>query len=436
MKKRLLLLVFSALAALLQAQTNLKASVPYGNALSYRTGSPYKNIVTLLNDKQADAQRTTNPDRYVANVCAAINSAAKNDFEKAKMAHDFVCLLASYDEAALTGPRPPQDWETVVRTKRCVCEGYANLYKKVCDGIRLPCDKVIGYARGVGTILATEPSPKESNHAWNILRIGGSIYLVDCTWDSGRMEVMHNRRDYSTDWLFLRPEIFIFTHFPEDSRCQLLETPVTAAEFSAQPDLRPKFFDTTAVRSKIVKKSTVAGTWRYTFTMKKGYDLTFNVVEAATGKTVENCTFVHRVAKGDSEALFSLPKAGLYNVTMFWWKTGDSTGRGCGEFLLESTKGSDVRFPQMFTSSARGVEIISPVMMPLERGKPYHFEVRVENKPIVTVKCGKTGVLLGKKSAGVFAGDIQIPASVSEVSILVADEQYGNYETIASYTVR
>ena len=56
---------------------------------------------------------------------------------------------------------------------------------------------------------------------------------------SGRTSVQR----YNTDWLFLKPEHFIYTHFPTDSRNQLLKDVLSFDEFFKLPDLQPKFFE-------------------------------------------------------------------------------------------------------------------------------------------------------------------------------------------------
>lgn len=419
------------------AVSSYKAPASYEEAYSYRTDTAYKNIIALLKDKNVDALRASNPSGYVSKICEAITASAKNDFEKAKMAHDAVCVLVSYDAKNFwAGTVPAQDFTAVLRTKTAVCEGYANLYKKYCDTLGLQCDKVIGYARGVGISLANEPSPTASNHAWNAIKLGGAWYLVDCTWDSGHMEGRVSKQEYNTDWLFLKPEHFIYTHFPTNSRYQLLDNPLTAAAFSAQPDLRPKFFELTESQSPLTKLITADGAlYRYAFVPKAGYEFSCSLNDVQTGQEQPNCTFVQKHAD-KTEALFSLPKAGMYSVTLFWRKAGARQGQSCGTFLLESTQASSVRYPTTFASSAQGVEIISPIEMPLEKGKTYHFELRVTNKPVVAVVIGKTFTQLTNDGNGLFTGDVQIPATAREVTVNVANSEKSGYEGLAKYSVK
>lgn len=58
---------------------------------------------------------------------------------------------------------------------RTICNGYARLYKGLCDAVNLPCRVVFGAKDGVP-------------HSWNVVPAGGDVRFVDCTYmdmDSG-----------------------------------------------------------------------------------------------------------------------------------------------------------------------------------------------------------------------------------------------------------
>lgn len=58
--------------------------------------------------------------------------------------------------------------------KKAICDGIADAFKYICNQCNLECVIVDGY---IGNLS------EESYHAWNIVKIDGSWYLVDCTWD-------------------------------------------------------------------------------------------------------------------------------------------------------------------------------------------------------------------------------------------------------------
>lgn len=192
-------------------------SVPesYETAYSYRTDEPDQKMKNI--PKNIDANRADNPDEYIRQVAELINSGAKNDFEKVKKAHDIVALLINYDAANFwSGTTPDQSYRAILKSRAAVCEGYSNVFKKFCDELKIPCEIVHGFARGVGSSPLVADTPDDSNHAWNIVTIDGGSYLVDCTWDSGYMDGRVSKQRYTTDWLFLKPEHFLYTHYPEN----------------------------------------------------------------------------------------------------------------------------------------------------------------------------------------------------------------------------
>ena len=408
----------------------------YDEAYSYRTDKPYKNIQTLLKDKNLEPLRANNPSAYVKKACESISAAAKNDFEKAKMAHDFVAILVSYDAANFwAGTVPDQEYTTVIKTKTAVCEGYANTFKKFCDTLGISCQKISGYARGVGTSLLNEGKPKNSNHAWNLVKINEAWYIVDCTWDSGHMEGKISKQDYNTDWLFLKPEHCIYTHFPSNSKQQLLAQPISAAEFSNLPDLRPKFFSVTENETSFKKLNKADGLYSFPYNAKTDYELSFQIISSDTNSQVENCSFIKKTDTGD-EALFTFPKVGTYSVRMFYRANGEKLEHSCGEFLVDSSSVSDVRYPTTYSSSAKNLQILSPIEMPLKKGQSYKFSVRVENKKFVAVICGKDFIQLENDGTGLFSGDVTIPNNVKDIKLSVLNSERGSFEGIATYTVK
>ncbi|MDR0387051.1 MAG: hypothetical protein LBH57_03350 [Treponema sp.] len=408
--------------------------ISYETAYSYRTDTPDQNMKNI--PKNVDASRTSDPDEYIRQVVEIINANAKNDFEKIKKAHDIVALLVKYDAANFwSGTVPDQSYQTVLKTRLAVCEGYSNTFKKFCDELKIPCEIVHGFGRGIGTSPLVGDTPNNSNHAWNIVTINGENYLIDCTWDSGFMDGEVTKQKYTTDWLFLKPEHFIYTHYPENAKQQLLATPLTAAQFSALPFFNPKFFESTDNLSiRLQKINKVNNKLSFDYTTKKGYWLSFRINDIKTGKQIQNRDFV-QIGDKKTTVYFSFPDAGQYSVNIFWWKTGAKQGEGCGEFVVDASSSSLVQYPTTYSSSAKNLQIISPIEMPLKKGNTYTFRIRVDNKNIVTIIYGRTFVQLTKGKDGIFTADFEIPNNIRDLSIGIADSERGRYENVAKYAI-
>lgn len=110
------------------------------------------------------------------------------DYEKCKAIHDWVSRNVWYDmDVYDSGKYKPQDAISVLKNKKGVCEGYANLTVEMLRSINIPAKKVRGISLGLGMsrnwtydVLQT---PK-SNHAWTEAYVDGKWIILDTTWDS------------------------------------------------------------------------------------------------------------------------------------------------------------------------------------------------------------------------------------------------------------
>ena len=408
----------------------------YEKAYAYRTDVADKAMSAFIKRREVDSLRGTNPSGWLRTVVEEINRVAKNDFEKARLAHDVVAVLISYDAASYwSGSLPPQDFASVIKSCKAVCEGYAAVYQRLCDSLKLPCKTIHGYARGVGTSLANETKVTESNHAWNRVQLEGDWYLVDCTWDAGHMEGKTARQSYNTDWLFLRPEHFIYSHLPQRQQDQLLATPLSPQDFAKLPDLRPKFFQVAKDFAPLPAKTNQAdGALVMEFKETDGFQLDFTLRSLDSGRPASNSLMVRRQPGGLTKAEFSFPSAGLYVVDVFWRKAGGRQGTSCGQFLVESSQAGGVQYPALFPVD--GVEVQSPLTMPLSAGTTVQFKVTAPQKKFVAVIYGSSFIQLGSDGRGNFSGQVPVPRTARDISIGVSNSQRGSYTIVAKYSIQ
>ena len=110
----------------------------YEKAYAYRTDVADKAMSAFIKRREVGSLRGTNPSGWLRTVVEEINRVAKNDFEKARLAHDVVTVLISYDAASYwSGSLPPQDFASVIKSRKAVCEGYAAVYQRLCDSLKL-----------------------------------------------------------------------------------------------------------------------------------------------------------------------------------------------------------------------------------------------------------------------------------------------------------
>jgi hypothetical protein len=133
-------------------------------------------------------------------------------------------------------------WETnyidkVVRRKKGVCQGYAMLFKRMCDIAGLKSEYIRGYTRQEYYQVGMTGS---LNHAWNSILIDSTYYLLDITWAAGSVEQNENGKlvDFEkglNEYYWLTPaRDFARNHFPVNPTWTLIPN-YTIENFSENP---------------------------------------------------------------------------------------------------------------------------------------------------------------------------------------------------------
>ncbi len=150
---------------------------------------------------------------------------------------------------------------TVLQNRTAVCNGYARLFKALCNYAGIRAEMVNGYARG-----GLGSTAFRSNHSWNAVYVDSGWHLVDATWASGYISYADEFvKQYDDNYFFPPPERFIRSHYPEDLAWSLLPDPPALSEFHSTP------FKLTAFAKYGIS----------------GYAPARGVVEAAIGDTVQ-----------------------------------------------------------------------------------------------------------------------------------------------------
>ncbi len=153
-----------------------------------------------------------------------------------KALHDYVADRIAYDAEAYADRRyPPQDAETVFRTRLAVCAGSAQLLAALGSAAGEEIVVVLGDARVRGSDVTGE------GHAWNAARIADDWALIDATWDAGSVEGRTFNKSYSSSHLFAPPAVFAVSHFPDEPRWQLQSPPLSRGDFFRAPMMRAEF---------------------------------------------------------------------------------------------------------------------------------------------------------------------------------------------------
>ncbi|HPR63168.1 MAG TPA: transglutaminase domain-containing protein [Thermoanaerobaculia bacterium] len=181
--------------------------------------------------------------RRIDSLAFYLITPAKNDNEKARALYTWITNNLSYDlEGLLHSQRLPVSAEDVLKTRKAVCGGFANLFERLATEAGLEAVTIRGFSKGYGYQVG-QSTQDQTNHAWNAVRIDGAWKLIDVTWGSGYLDETGTYVRRFEDFYFLaRPEALILTHFPEDPAWQLLTPPVTREEFERFVYVKPPLF--------------------------------------------------------------------------------------------------------------------------------------------------------------------------------------------------
>ncbi|MEJ2663577.1 MAG: transglutaminase domain-containing protein [Spirochaetia bacterium] len=381
----------------------------------YRQGKPAKRVLSL--PKSISQAAFNNPAKNLKTLVAALIKDEKDDFQKIKNIHDWIALHIFYDAAAYnSGNYPSQSYTTVLKTRRAVCEGYANLFLAMSKMAGFDCIKIYGYSRGYGFEVNRQESITE-NHAWNAVHIGKAWYIVDVTWDSGSYDGITKKSipGYDTSYLFIPPRGSIFTHFPTNKKLQLINPPYSRKDFLNLPYLTGDYYDVFKEHPQGVKKyNTVEDS---AVIVLPPYNDDY-VVDASIMSEKENQTlkktgnvhtfyaqniFIDKTAKQTIVRIY-FPEKGEWHVSLSAMKTkkrktvqqikhkdGTTAYKGMemiqiADLFYKAQKGSDKKFPVIGFRQFVDYSLHEPLRNPLQVGEKVHFSFTVKNVKSVKIE--------------------------------------------------
>ncbi len=123
--------------------------------------------------------------------------------------------------------------EAVLRNGSAYCDGYARLFKALCDHAGLRAAVITGFANGD---FIRRPVLR-CNHTWNAIYLDSSWQLLDVTWASGYTNYSGDEfiKRFDDTYFLSRPERFIADHFPDDIRWTLMDEPDVPSLFKSMP---------------------------------------------------------------------------------------------------------------------------------------------------------------------------------------------------------
>jgi len=191
-----------------------------------------------------------------------INTDFNNDIDKARAIYSWITHNVNYDVKAqfkkkkkkrlkykdkidraqkLSKQRKKTEYKALYENK-AVAEGYAILYKRVCELTGL-----YGYIiKGTGKLKTYDigRQPKVQDYSWNVVQIEKNWFFVDAALGAGTVDYIKKTYEHSFNdaYFFMPPETFFLNHFPKDEGWLFVEK--TADDFANLPLYYGEYFKT------------------------------------------------------------------------------------------------------------------------------------------------------------------------------------------------
>lgn len=181
----------------------------------------------------------SHPDQLVS----YLEDVAETDLEKARALYVWLAENISYDAKSINKNKYGDNTaEGVLKSKKAVCAGYANLFELLGKQMGLDILTLGGYSKNTDDEQEWYFVDEEADHAWNVIRIDGEWKVFDATWAAGiayddKKGRMVFKKQYTDNWFNLSPYEAIFTHFPEDTSLMFTKSKITLEEYEKFPNV-------------------------------------------------------------------------------------------------------------------------------------------------------------------------------------------------------
>ena len=152
-------------------------TVTHYTSNSAATGNTRGGAIAVTEFKESDAAKAK-----AKAIVGQIIKSNMSDYECVKAIHDYLVKHVNYDSKSIADGtinndegHPSHTAEGALCKNLAVCDGYAKAFELLCaeSGIYA----YMMYGEGIN------PDGQKESHAWNVVKVNGEWYQVDCTWD-------------------------------------------------------------------------------------------------------------------------------------------------------------------------------------------------------------------------------------------------------------
>lgn len=302
----------------------------------------------------------------------------------AAVVYRWVAKNISYDVDSLDPTsRAPQDPDIVLKMGKAVCEGYACLCEFLLNQNHVEARIVHGLARSSDHLAGRRLSMQTDGHAWLIAKWGGEWHFMEPTWGAGSVNEGRFAAKFSWEWFDADPAIAIYSHIPEESQMQLLDTPVLAADIEKAAVLNFGFFRALDVPPQPLINGVLSqgsGEPVIFWKIRPGFRIAADAISEKGAGSRKVSVQGFTLPSGLTELRFPNLPPDTYLLRMFSGKSGDKELYDCGLFLLRQSGPSGTLRPPVTSQPYHdlGAQLLEPLQGDLASGSWQRFAIHAE----------------------------------------------------------
>jgi hypothetical protein len=154
--------------------------------------------------------------------------------EKLRAVYQWMALRMNYDSAAYrTGVQITQTAQQALDARMSSCDGFSTLFADLAKHAGIEVQTVLGYVKD-GFHQQGEAF-KDTNHAWNAVRLDNQWYLIDSTWGAGFDDGKQFVRKFDPFYFLTPADHLHLSHLAKDPAQRFGRSAKDTAEFAALP---------------------------------------------------------------------------------------------------------------------------------------------------------------------------------------------------------
>lgn len=205
--------------------------------------SYFKDPFVSIDDHAGHSSKEVEKD--IPTLAKFLKEGTKTDLERARAIYVWLAKNVNYDANGYNNATYGDgSAANVLKTRVSVCEGFSNLFVALGKEMGLEIEKVVGYAKGYG--FAKNAAFKQTNHAWNRIKINGEWRIFDATWGEGFAENIGEKvvctKQFDNYWFNVDPYRAIFDHFPQDVNLVGVSPAIDLEAYRKLPAVNKNYF--------------------------------------------------------------------------------------------------------------------------------------------------------------------------------------------------